>query len=68
MKKIMLVVLVSFFVCGCSETQINEETPYTGQIKEIRSYYKAVDIQNQSNGKLKLEVLLDIAKTLQINN
>mgnify|MGYP006106627031 FL=1 len=55
MKKIMLVVLVSFIICGCSETQINEETPYTGQIKEIRSYYKAVDIQNQSNGKLKLE-------------
>ena len=47
MKKIMLVLLVSFLVCGCSENKISEEIPYTVQIKEIRSYYKALDIQKR---------------------
>ena len=42
---------LSFFLIlilpSCSSKQINEESPYAIQLKEVRSYYKALDIQER---------------------
>ncbi|MEJ6681209.1 MAG: SPOR domain-containing protein [Flavobacteriales bacterium] len=49
MKQIFIYLLPLGFILfsSCSNKQINDETPYAVQIKEVRSYYKALDIQNR---------------------
>ena len=39
----------SFF--SCSNIEINEDIPYAVQIKEVRSYYKAIDIRDRLEDK-----------------
>ena len=46
MKKLLSTLLISCLILGC-EKKLSEETPYTVQIKEIRSYYKATDIEKR---------------------
>ena len=35
---------------GCTEKQVSTDIPYTVQIKQIRSYYKALDIEQRLEG------------------
>ena len=39
-----------FLLFGCTEKQVSTEIPYTVQIKQIRSYYKALDIEKRLEG------------------
>ena len=50
MKKILSISIIFFLILGCSEKQVNNEIPYTVQIKEIWSYYKAKDIEKRLEG------------------
>ena len=51
MRKLLLNSIILLLLYSCSDTQISEETPYTVQIKEIRSYYKAKDIEERVKSK-----------------
>lgn len=45
----ILFLVPSFF--SCSNIEINEDIPYAVQIKEVRSYYKAIDIRDRLEDK-----------------
>ena len=46
-KLIVLPLFLILILSSCSGKEINEETPYAIQLKEVRSYYKALDIQER---------------------
>ena len=50
MKNILPIAFILFFLIGCSEKQVSTDIPYTVQIKQIRSYYKALDIEQRLEG------------------
>jgi cell division septation protein DedD len=50
MKNILPISFMLFLLFGCTEKQVSSETPYTVQIKQIRSYYKALDIEQRLEG------------------
>ena len=50
MKRILSISLIFFLICGCSKKQVSDDIPYTVQIKEIRSFYKAQDIKKRLDG------------------
>ena len=50
-KFIYAIFFLAMIFSSCSRKEINEETPYAVQIKEVRSYYKALDIQQRLEKK-----------------
>jgi hypothetical protein len=46
-KPLFLLLLLILILSSCSGKQIDEETPYAIQLKEVRSYYKALDVQER---------------------
>ena len=50
MKNILPIAFILFFLIGCTEKQVSTDIPYTVQIKQIRSYYKALDIEQRLEG------------------
>ena len=50
MKNILPISFMLFVLFGCTEKQVSTEFPYTVQIKQIRSYYKALDIEQRLEG------------------
>ena len=43
--------VVTLTITSCSQKEFNTETPYAIQAKEVRSYYKALDIQSRLKQK-----------------
>jgi len=50
-SKIFFILFLVLSVSSCSNKEINEDIPYAIQIKEVRSYYKAIDLQDRLEGK-----------------
>ena len=42
---------LAIFITSCGENKIDMDTPYGLEIKEVRSYYKALDIQDRLSDK-----------------
>ncbi len=43
--------VITLTITSCSQKEFNTETPYAIQAKEVRSYYKALDIQSRLKQK-----------------
>lgn len=50
-SKIFFILFLVLSLFSCSNKEINEDIPYAVQIKEVRSYYKAIDIRDRLEGK-----------------
>tara|TARA_B110000444_G_C18851578_1_gene606165 strand:+ start:896 stop:2320 length:1425 start_codon:yes stop_codon:yes gene_type:complete len=46
-SKVFFIVFLALSVFSCSTKEVDEDNPYAIQIKEVRSYYKALDIQDR---------------------
>ena len=51
MNKYYFFGLLFVTIFSCSGPQINEEIPYALQVKDVRSYYKAIDIRDRLEDK-----------------
>jgi hypothetical protein len=50
-KLILFFISTALFLFSCGGKEIDEQTPYALQIKEVRSYFKALDIQKRLEQK-----------------
>ena len=50
-KLILFFISTALFLFSCGGKEIDEQTPYALQIKEVRSYFKALDIQKRLGQK-----------------
>jgi len=50
-SKVFSILFLVLSVFSCSNKEINEDIPYAIQIKEVRSYYKAIDLRDRLEGK-----------------